>query len=418
MRMQASLEVLIITGAIAILILAATTQYGRVLGQEKSIPRMSYGNFTSPQNPVYYQMPYAVISIPAYSSAAGNNYASIAAYGCSNGTISVAINSTDMVFSSASFSSDFFNAGIWEDAYAPSPGLDVAAASYSILCGARRYSGAYDLNTMYGQSSSNQSQYSAYISGRNESVRYKLKSSEVQSLSSSSHCTYQSWTYYTFPILYQCGTNDAWEYMVSSGACASNGGPFTETICIAPGPSGYNLSSISQTASYSYSMNLTIYLGEAFMSRISSSNSVSPITLMGREVGNATVESVSSQQLPPSGAILSGAKSGYVNSTDLSGYENSLVNLDSVLGYYNSSWVSSDIASEIQQTVSSYGNYEGRLLSSPGNATQYDCIQHAGMLQCNASYPFLYVINAYISPKYFSGNKTVYFEGSMIRVHN
>ena len=417
MKLQASLEVLIITGAIGLLILAATTQYAKVLGQEKATPDLSYSNYSIPQNPAYFQRPYAIASIPAYSSPQGQNYLSIAAYGCSNGTIKIAINSTGMVFSSGSLSSSFYNAGLWEDGFIPSLGLDRASVAYSILCSAQHYNGTYELNTVYLQPG-NQTQYSASISGRDESIYYKLEGSTIQNLSSSSHCTYQSWTYYTYPILYQCGTNDAWEYMVSSGTCASNGGPFTETACIVPGPSAYNLSSISQAAHYSYSMNLTITAGATFSSRISSGNAIAPIIYMGQVVGNVSVENVSSQQSPPGGAVLSGAKTGYVNSTYLGEYENALSNLGSVLGYYNSSWVSSDIASEIQQTASSYDNYKNQMIAESGNTVQYGCEPVAGMLHCNATYPFYYIINARISPKYFTGNQTISYEGSVIRVHN
>ncbi len=206
--------------------------------------------------------------------------------------------------------------------------------------------------------------------------------------------------------------------MVSSGTCASNGGPFTETVCIAPYPSGYNLSSIGQEESYSYSINLTIRAGKTFTSRISSRNSTAPILYMGRIVGNVSVENVSSQQEPPGGAVLSGPRYGYVNSTYLSRYETATSNLNSVLGYYNSSWVSYDIASEIQQTASSYDNYKNQVIAGSRNMTQYGCEISAGSLRCSATYLFYYIINASISPKYFSGNQTITYEGSVIRVHN
>lgn len=418
MKQQTSLEVLIITGAIAMLILSAIAQYGKVMGESKPIQGMSYPNYSIPNSPVYYQRPYVLVSIPAYSSASSQNYASIAAYGCNNGTVTVAINSSGISFSTGNFSSSFYNAAQWTDQFVPSPGIDRATARYSVMCiGQQKYNGTYELNTIYLRQG-NQNQYSAYISNRNEAISYKIENQSITSVTSSEHCTSESWTYVIYPILFQCGTYDAWEYAVSSSTCSSNGGPLTATTCVYPSQSGYGLSSLGPGESYSYSINLTIVNGGTFNSRLSSSNAISPIYYNGNLVGNATVESVSSQQPPPGSALLSGKASGFVNSTNLDEYDAALSNLDGVLGYYNSSLVSSDTASRIQQTVSSYSYYENKLTSTSSNATHENCKASSGVLYCNATYPFYYLINATISNGYMHGNITISYAGSTIKVHN
>ena len=416
MKQQTSLEFLMIAGAISVLILFAIMQYGTIINQYKGVPNVSLDNYSVPENPVYYQKPYLEASMPAVSSSGYQNELNLATYGCANGTISISLSSANITFSTYNLTERFYNVWTYQDGFAPSAGLNRARLTYKISCSGSVYNGSEEMSTVYSHAVG-QLPYSAYLSGRNESIDYAAQKQEIMALGTSSHCTYENFFYSPYPIQDQCGTTDAWQYLVSTAACASNGGPGTETVCVNPEESGYNISTTSQyQTEYVYTVNLTIAGTYALNSRILSSSKKNPVYYDGQPAGNASVENVTSSQGNPNIVLISGLKTGYVNYTYVSEYDQAENNLDSLLAFYNSSDVSSSVYSEIQQVVSSYDNSETKLITESNNATQIKCTMESNSIMCPAEYPFYYVINATISPKYLSGNQVVSYEGSTIKV--
>ncbi len=416
MKQQTSLEFLIIAGAIGTLILFTIMQYGTIINHYKGMPNVSLSNYSVPENPVYYQKPYLEATMPPVSSSGYQNELDLAAYGCSNGTVSISLSSANITFSTYNLTERFYNIWTYEDGFIPSAALNKALLAYKISCNGSVYNGSEEMSTSYLQSGTPLA-YSAYLSKRNESIDYAAQKQEILALGSSSHCTYENFFYSPYPIQDQCGSADAWQYRVSTAACASNGGPGTETVCVNPEDSGYNISTASQyQAEYVYTVNLTIAGAYTFNSRISSSSKEDPVYYDGQRAGNASVENVTSAQSNPSIALISGLKTGYVNSTYVSEYNQAEVNLDSLLAFYNSSTVSSSAYSEIQQAISSYDHYETQLIGETNNSGQAKCTIEGNSIACPAEYPLYYVINATISPKYLVGNQTISYEGSAIRV--
>ena len=418
MRQQTSLEFLIIASAIGVLVLFAIMQYGGIVKQYKNAPGVLIDNYSAPENPVYYQKPFLEASIPAVSSPNYQNELAIAAYGCSNGTVSMSLNSTSVGFSVDSITQKFYNVWVYEDGFTPSVGLNNVHLTYEILCDGSLYNGSESLSTMYSQGGT-QSLNCAYLSERNESISYGIQKQEVLSLTEFSHCTYEDFFYAPYPIQFQCGSANAWQYRVSSSLCSSNGGSLTETECIVPEETGYNISAINQyQTGYAYSANLTITGTYPLDSRISSADRENVVYYGGEAVGNATVENVSSEQTNPGIVLVYGQKTGYVNYTYMSGYDQARNNLYSLLAYYNSSEVSYDVASGIQQEVAAYNYSETQLISAANSVAQIECTVQNGSMTCPAKYPFYYMINATILPKYVYQNQTLSYEGSIIRVFN
>ncbi len=415
MKQQASLEFLIIAGAISLLVLSAITQYGGMVKRYGS-PSVPYIAYSPPASPTYYQRPYLEATMPVVSSGLQNRL-TLAAYGCSNGTVSVSMNSSTISFSTYNITQNFFNVWVYSDAFFPSTGLNRAGVRYSISCNGLEYNGSQELSTTYLQAPA-QPAYSAYLSKRNESINYSIHLQDAQSLSETSHCTYENFFYTPYSIGGQCGTADAWEYSVQSGICSSNGGSFTATICVLPQDSGYDLVTGSSINGYSYSANLTMAGGYLLSSRISSNAKVSGVYYSGKDVGTVHVENVTSAQPLHDAALVYAGNVIYVNSTYLNEYVQARQSLFSLLSYYNSSSVSSDVASQIQQGLYEYNHYQSQLMAVIGNSTPSKCRISAGYMECPSQYPLYYTINASISPSYWIQNQTIQYQGSIIKVSN
>lgn len=415
MKQQTSLEFLIIAGAIGILVLSSIMQYGWIVRQYKNLPASTSNNYSVPADPTYYQKPLIKASIPALSLPDNQNELSLSAFGCSNGTIFAYINSATATFSTYNLTQNFYNVWTYEDSFVPSPGLNNVRLNYVLDCNGSKYNGTDELSTVSPQANL-QTTYSAYISGRNETIDYAVQKQQVFSLVGSAHCTYENFFYTPYPIQFQCGSISAWQYRILSSICSSNGGSPTETVCVVPGPSGYNISTSQHPSGYDYQANLTIMGPYQLRSRISSSNKENPVYFDGQVIGNLSVENVSYEQANQQSVLMSGQRTGYINYTYLRGYEQARNNLFSLLAYYNSSFVSSDIASQIQQEVAAYDFYESQLTSAASNSTPAHCYIQNGSMECPAQYPFYYMVNATISPRYVYQNQTISYEGSVIRV--
>ncbi len=331
MKMQTSLEFLIIAGAIGALIVGTVAQYGTLFAHAKQIPLASY-SYAVNANETYFQKPYVEIGIPASSYAGRENSMQIMVYGCRNGTADISLSSDTVAFSPSGINSSFSSMQVWDGSFNPSNGTNNISAEYEVGCEGRQYSGSEELSTStYSPSTTPYpSAYSAYISGRNESIAYPLGNESVLLLGVSVQCTYRTWTGHPMSMQQQCGSG-TWGYMIYSQLCMNHGDP-TRTVCIAPYPSGDYLGVPSAYgANYTYSANLSITGQHNFFSSLSSSSSNSPILYSGKDVGVASVSNVSSQSAMPGIVVLSGRSSGYINSTIAEQYQQARDNLYSEL---------------------------------------------------------------------------------------
>ena len=417
MKIQTSLEFLMIASAIGLLVLSSVTQYGGMVKNYKAMSARLPQNYSLAYNPTYYQKPYLYASMPPLSISGYSNRLAISAFGCSNGTIDVRIRSGSIDFFYYNMSQNFYNAIMYYDNFSPLSSPSTANLSYSIVCAGQYYNGSVELSTTY-QPQILQAQYSAYLSSRNESITYLQYSQNISYLSQPAHCTYENFFYNPYPISAQCGSASAWQYRVFSSICSSNGGSLTETYCVVPEPSPYWLISASSQDNYSYSANLTINAGYTLNSKISSKSPSSPISSGGAVVGNASVEGINYSGASPTGLIYYNGILVTPNSSYVSDYEQASQSLFSTLSFYNSSTVSPTIASEIGQEIYAYDYYSAKLLNASKESPSSRCVWSASAIKCPAASPFYYYITAKTSPSYVQSNQTLEYRGSIIKVYN
>ena len=123
------------------LVLFSITQYGGIVRQYKNVSGVHPANYSRPENPVYYQKPFLEASIPMVSSPDYQNELAVAVYGCSNGTVSIFLNSTSIHSSLNNITQRFYNVWVYEDGFTPSIGLNKAHLTYEILCDGSSYNG-------------------------------------------------------------------------------------------------------------------------------------------------------------------------------------------------------------------------------------------------------------------------------------
>ena len=417
MKNQTSLEFLIIAGAIGLLVLSSITQYGGMVRSYKEMATHLPANYSIAYNPTYYQKPYLYASMPPVSLSGYSNRLPISVYGCSNGTARIEIKSNSILFSYYNISQRFYNALLSYDNFNPLTSPATANLSYSINCAGQYYNGSVGLSTLYSVQIP-QSQYSAYLSNRSESIAYSQHLQNIPYLTEPAHCTYENFFYTPYPISAQCGSADAWQYRVFSSICSSNGGSMTETYCVVPEATPYSLVSTSSPLNYTYSANLTIDIGYLLHSKISGKNRSSAAYFGSMPVGNVLVGGINYSGAAPSDIILyNGALVG-TNSSYVTDYEQALQGLASTLSFYNSSTVSPTIASEIEQEIYSYNYYSGKLLNASSAAALSKCTESGNSIDCPAQSPLYYYIDAEISPSYVQSNQTLEYRGSIIKVYN
>ena len=417
MKIQTSLEFLVITGAIGVLMVSAIAQYSGLFAHAKQIPDLPY-NYTLQSNETYFQRPYAEINIPASSSAGQKNEMEIMVYGCNNGTATISLDSNTTSFSPSKINSSFFSMQVWHGSFVPGNGTNNIYAKYTLACEGRSYAGSENLSTVSYAPGSPASpvSYSAYISGRNESIRYPMSNKSVYLLSISSFCSFRTWTGHPYTMAQQCGSS-SWGYMLYSQRCQDYGDP-TRTVCIVPYASGYNLQTpTAYGANYIYSANLSITGRYRLSTYLTSASSVSPVTYSGSNVGTASVINVSSQSSVPGIVVLSGSSTKYVNSTYAGQYQQARDNLEAMLSYYNNTILPIG-ESLIQQSENAYDNAESRLVTSATNSTKYLCSVQGSGLDCRSASPFYYTVVANISSSYVAGNQALSYAGSAILVNN
>lgn len=255
--------------------------------------------------------------------------------------------------------------------------------------------------------------YSASITNRQEKLAYGMGSpSYIENLSQFSHCVQLGFFGHAYNISIQCGTTNAWDYFAGYD-CWQNG-----VYCIIPQNTTYATASVSGQRSYIYNFTLVLdsQLG-AMSSQIGGGENHSPITLNGQVVGYARVESVTSADPLPSATLLKRLSNYSVaNQTYLSLYTQYRNTLWPVLAFYNNSGVDGATQQAIEQEMGSYASSQVHLIGSAGTAPA--CEASDSEYVCNATTPFLYLINVTLSPSLGQVNQTVYYLGSVISVRS
>ncbi|MDE1827858.1 MAG: hypothetical protein KGH65_01720 [Candidatus Micrarchaeota archaeon] len=422
MRIQASLEFLVILGAISLLSLTTVTLYKGSVGKSDQliggiIPGNSFesGNLLGPSA----LNPQLLIYLPENSTLNKPNRMEVAAFGCYNGTVSLSARAQSLYFPQNAIIFGVNGISTISLYFTPlSEGFGVVGINYTYACSGSLQNRSSVLTTyVSGSNLPAQNQLpTVSLENRNESVVYALvDNGKIASLNEFSHCTYAS-MFGPTGIAQQCGTEDAWSYSVFSSYCYSTSNYYTATTCIVPTNTTYGLSSISPSDyRLKYSLRLGINYNSVSLYSNLSDNSTSEVLLANEIVGSAEVESaVSPDPLLTSSFLSIGGKTKVVNQAAYEQYIQAKNNLYSTLSFYNQSYVSTDIQSSIEAAVSAYDKASNNLINS-SSLQNSACFPSDSNYLCKASSPFSYQINAILSGINF-GNETIPYLGSEISI--
>jgi hypothetical protein len=425
MKIQASLEFLLILSAISLLALSVIIIYGSSIKPISAALSNSISNLNNTQryvNNSYIQDPKVIAYIPSNSTVGIYNSIDIAFYGCKSGIANFNINSNSLRIENNKISNmSIDNIGIENMQFITNlAGYNYADLNYSITCGEYSHSGHLNMSTFAENSSqpTGPSKISAYISERNETISYNINPAiPIYYIGERSHCTFNSFSGAPFPVWMQCRTSDSWDYMVFSSSCYTSGQSLTEVYCMYPEPTGYSIEIVNlNNVSFIYSFSLLIGSNLGTISG-HMHNKYGNLTLSGALIGNATVVQVSGTGLTePVSLINNGKNIGIVNENLYQVYTQYMSTLSGTLSYYNSTEVSSNIQSEINQEINSLNKASSSLVSSEAtNVT--GCIIYQNTYRCKATIPFSYEINASINNIGIE-NSTLYTAGSIINLKN
>ncbi len=423
MKIQTSLEFLLITSAISMLMLAAIASYSHAFNASSLAARNNThaGNYSfssAASSPA--DNPNLIIHIPGNSSLMQSNPISVAFYGCGSGHGSVSFSSSSAVFSQEYISNVAISQfGFAQDSYIPLfQGISAINATYAISCGNATSFGKISMETYSSQSNYSIQGGSAYaiISSRNESIAYPISGiSRVSQLSTWSHCTYAD-MWGPAPMRSQCGTVNGWEYFVSSPSCYYDGGYLTEVYCVVPSSGQYYLKqAIPQSKRYIYNFTLSINSQIGEMHSMLNSGETSNVMLNGVAVGHAEAGEASGDAISSIVYILyNGSKAMPINSSSASPFQNTMQSTYGLLKYYNGSEVSASTRSSIQQSIAFFNQQAQSIISSPSLSLQTTCSISNQTLTCKPMLPLSYYINAVLGIQF--QNTTLQYMGSIISI--
>ncbi len=424
MNVQTSLEFLLILSAVAVLSLCVLSFYGKTLAFDRLAPSaFAAANFSNAGNSNSAAAePGIAINVPVNSLSLSGNPILVESFGCGAGTEKITLNATGIIFSQNSILANFTGLALKYVYFDPeNTGMHSIGIAYSIKCNKTIISGERSYLTYSSPSVSAVQQAGeagVSIKYAKENLLYAARSFSINRLQGSTLCTERNiWTGSIYPPNVQCGTGASWDYMVFDGSCEAPDWSYSRTYCFVPEPSGYD-AIIPEAGNVSYAYNITLSIDTSYgiiSANLSSSNHISPVMFSGREIGNATVESVTASLFSPPAMIQSpnlrinaSGRYPYYANAERAAYQ--------VLHFYNSTGVSSSVSSSVQEAVSAANSEEKNLIGNPAPQTQGPCTYAAHTYKCKALSPFSYVINITANAGPGIGNLTVPYYGSVINI--
>lgn len=418
MRIQTSLEFLLILSIVAILGFGVLLYYGKGIAANKQVlgsfdeqqANQSLGNLSMAADP------QLSIYIPLNSTLLSGNIYELDVYGCSNGTLEAFPSSGTVDFSSNAISAGFRNLAVLTEEFEPTKqGTNNIQLDYNLTCSGSAFSSSRSFETYASSENQAAGQLSAFILRRNESVIYGSTTGQILGLQQSNHCTITDvWTGSAYTIGGQCGTANAWEYSAFDGSCLQPYWSYSRTYCIVPVPTGYNISTLNQyNFTEAYDILLSVYTPEGMLvASLSDLNRTSDVTMGGAVVGNASVVGISY------GGSDSGIEEVWnqsaewvANDTDYQEYLQDKNNLYSTLSFYNHTGGSSAIG----VAISAYNSSSASLIGSRTTEAP-SCASSGSRYLCAPEYPFSYTIDVNLSSELGLSNNTVYAQGSEINI--
>lgn len=421
MKLQASLEFLLILAIIGGLSLAMLTSYKSTLSKNQDLlsaisPNNSLQNLTlNSQSPQNFGVAFY---LPANSTLDKSNPIQIATFGCNSGTLSVFFNSSSITFAENKIDVQVSGIGLNAAYFTPEvQGYHQIDVNYNYSCGDLHKNAELNLTTYSFPSivSFVNNSPSAAITDRKEQISYnRINDGPLVGVTEFDHCTYAG-IFGPTGISSQCDTSNAWEYSVFSSYCYSTSNYQTRTYCIVPYPTGYLMGHPDPlNYSYNYSFLLDIYSQNLDFKANLSNNHGSKLFLNGHNVGNVTISRVSgTTNIQEINFLIFNGNSKVSNPSAYSQYFQAKNNLYGNLDFYNGTTVSTDIQSSLDSSVLAYSKSLNNLINS--TIQNSPCAIQASSYVCNSLSLFSYEIdiNAIGTPLL---NSTISSEGSVIKI--
>jgi len=417
LKLQTSLEFILILGAVSLLALSVVSVYSNKMGQAKTIIGL---NLTVPRENASYTQ--GIFNISAYAplhTNVGLEYSLDYVIICPEGYANISIYAPNMLLSEDKINRSINNIFAGYIYFVPErSGSEDIRLSYNALCNGAKYNGTLLLPTyttyLSFENSSGIGSFS--ITKRNEFIKYNYSGVEnVFAITTWSHCSLWHGIPYSMDIVAQCGTSNAWDYFMFNEYCYVQNEGVGATTCIYPTQTAYNLSTINSydhTFLYNFSMQID-YQG-LLMSATFNNTECTKVFQGNAKIGIACIANISGiGPLNYASLISNGTKSGIANQTLYQSYSQARNNLYSTLDFFNGSSITSSEQSQINSAISYYSKVASDL-EKYGFENESNCNIKSSYVICKPVYPLAYVINATLNESIV--NTTLYFQGSILNL--
>ncbi|MGC8669835.1 MAG: hypothetical protein ACP5TL_01625 [Candidatus Micrarchaeia archaeon] len=252
-----------------------------------------------------------------------------------------------------------------------------------------------------------------------ESTNYGLNMlGNIQNISVSSHCSYVNIWGNELPLKEECGNTASWYLWVGSWYCTWLQGSQSDTLtyCFYSHSSNDTVYSIDTNSTYSYNITLDLHEGNLSLSaNLSNGSTKAPLESDNVAYGSASISNVSGLSYNPGhGYFVIGKPEGkcVVNASTYLLYQQTLLNVQDALAYYNNTSPDSSTLSSLLQKVNALDSEANKLYNTKCTSIE-NCLAGSNTVSCKPLPYLYYVINANIIG---SGTYQTDYEGSTIKV--
>jgi len=418
LKIQTSLEFILILGAVSLLVLSVVSVYSNKMSQAKAIIDL---NLTMPrENASYAQNIFNISAYAPLYTNVGSQYSLDYVIVCPEGYANISIYAPNILLSEDKINRGINNIFAGYVYFVPEQsGTEDLRLSYNALCNGAKYNGTILLptyTTYLSFENSNGSVGSFSITKRNEFIKYNYSGVEnVFAITTWSHCSLWHGIPYSMGIVAQCGTSNAWDYFMFNDYCYTEDKGISSTTCIYPSQTAYNLSMINSYGHmFLYNFAMEIDYQGLVMNAIFNNTVCTKVFQGNAEIGTACIVNISGiGPLNYASLISNGTKSGIANQTLYQSYSQARNNLYSTLDFFNGSSITSSEQSQINSAISYYSKVASDL-EKYGFENESNCNVGPDYVICKPIYPLAYVINATLNESIV--NTTLYFQGSVLNL--
>ncbi|MGC8662445.1 MAG: hypothetical protein ACP5RT_01515 [Candidatus Micrarchaeia archaeon] len=419
MKIQTSLEFLLIISAISLLLFLTLGIYASRTSQDIKLLNLGMNDLRSNTTLDSFGQFNLSFFMP-FNTVVGNSYTLDYVAICPNGLLKISLSSEDVSFSKDVVSGKIYNILTGYVYIIPkTAGENNVTISYNASCG-KSYYGSLELSTYAYQNNQNQSQNqsasSFSIYNRKEFLVYNYSdSSNINNLNIWGHCTYYPPGVQNTSTTSECMNRNSWDFNDINYYCDNLNRGLQYTTCIAPTISQYNISYVyANQYSFLYSFSLIIYYKGMLLHSSFNSTNCTAVLYGNKIVGKACISSVSGVGSLGYLDIISGPSGqGAANMTLYQSYIEAKNNLYSTLSFFNSTYVNSGELAQINNAINYYEKASENL-EKGGYEQIYGCIAKENYIMCKPAYPISYTIDVRLNID--TKNETIYDEGSILYI--